>query len=154
VITRSLSASPSPGDTAAAPCALRVPVDAARGAGEETPSLTAARTPAATPSEDAVERLEELERLQALVVSTTAHELRTPLTVLRVHADLLIGGATDLSTDERASLEAISLAVARLQDVSDHLVAELRETAGGAEESLRRWLQLEQGSRRTRPTPA
>lgn len=151
MITRSLSASPPPGDTAAAPCVARVPADAAWKAGEETPSRTAVRS---TPVEDAVARLEELERLQALVVSTTAHELRTPLTVLRVHADLLIDGATDLSTDERASLEAISRAVARLQDVSDHLVAELRETAGGAEESLRRWLQLEQGSRRTRPTVA
>jgi signal transduction histidine kinase len=97
------------------------------------------------------ERLHELERLQALVVSTTAHELRTPLTVLRAHADMLIDGSDHLRDDERASLEAIRVAVARLQEVSDHLVAELRGTAGGAEEALRRWLQLEEGSQRTRP---
>ena len=111
--------------------------------------------PSASPSDaDATARLQELERLQALVVSTTAHELRTPLTVLRVHADLLIGAADDLGPDGRASLEAISGAVARLQDVSDHLVAELRENAGGAEEALRRWLCLEQGSARMRPATA
>ena len=100
------------------------------------------------------ERLEELERLQALVVATTAHELRTPLTVLRVHADLLIEGASDLGQEERRSLEAISRAVARLQDVSDHLVSELRGTAGGAEDALRRWLQAEPGCPRTRPSVA
>lgn len=99
----------------------------------------------------ATDRLEELERLQSLVVSTTAHELRTPLTVLRVHADLLAAAAEDLGPDERASLEAISRAVARLQDVSDGLVSDLRGSAGGAEEALRRWLQLEQGSTRVRP---
>ncbi|CAB4956903.1 unannotated protein [freshwater metagenome] len=111
--------------------------------------------PSASPSAaDATARLQELERLQALVVATTAHELRTPLTVLRVHADLLIGAADDLGPDGRASLEAISGAVARLQDVSDHLVAELRESAGGAEEALRRWLCLEQGSARMRPATA
>ncbi|MDO9410468.1 GAF domain-containing protein [Patulibacter sp.] len=97
------------------------------------------------------DRLEELERLQSLVVSTTAHELRTPLTVLRVHADLLAAAAEDLGPDERASLEAITRAVTRLQDVSDGLVADLRGSAGGAEEALRRWLQLEQGSQRVRP---
>jgi len=97
------------------------------------------------------ERLQELERLQSLVVSTTAHELRTPLTVLRVHADLLAAAAEDLGPDERASLEAITRAVTRLQDVSDGLVADLRGSAGGAEEALRRWLQLEEGSTRVRP---
>lgn len=100
------------------------------------------------------ERLQELERLQALVVSTTAHELRTPLTVLRVHADLLRDAGQDLGPAERASLEAISSAVSRLQAVSDHLVTELRGTAGGAEEALRRWLALEQGSERVRPGAA
>lgn len=101
-----------------------------------------------------VDRLEELERLQALVVSTTAHELRTPLTVLRVHADMLIESAGDLGAEERASLEAISAAIARLQTVSDHLVTELRGTAGGAEEALRRWLDAEPGCPRTRPLSA
>jgi signal transduction histidine kinase len=105
-------------------------------------------------ADPATERLEELERLQALVVATIAHELRTPLTVLRVHADLLIEGASDLGQEERRSLEAISRAVARLQDVSDHLVSELRGTAGGAEDALRRWLQAEPGCPRTRPTAA
>ena len=106
---------------------------------------------AATATDAATERLEELERLQSLVVSTTAHELRTPLTVLRVHADLLAAAAEELGPDERASLEAITRAVNRLQDVSDGLVADLRGSAGGAEEALRRWLQLEQGSQRIRP---
>lgn len=108
---------------------------------------------AATSATDAAanERLQELERLQSLVVSTTAHELRTPLTVLRVHADLLAAAAEELNPDERASLAAITQAVARLQDVSDGLVADLRGTAGGAEEALRRWLQLEDGSQRIRP---
>ncbi|WP_026910252.1 histidine kinase dimerization/phospho-acceptor domain-containing protein [Patulibacter minatonensis] len=100
------------------------------------------------------ERLQELERLQALVVSTTAHELRSPLTVLRAHADMLMDGSDHLDDSERASLEAISRAVVRLQEVSDHLVAELRGTAGGAEEALRRWLQLEPGATRTRPRTA
>jgi signal transduction histidine kinase len=110
---------------------------------------------AATPSERAcTERLEELGRLQALVVSTTAHELRTPLTVLRVHADLLSAADGELGPDERASLAAITGAVARLQEVSDRLVGELRGGAGGAEEALRRWLALEDGSRRVRPTRA
>lgn len=99
----------------------------------------------------ATDRLEELERLQSLVVSTTAHELRTPLTVLRVHAELLAAAAEELGPDERASLEAITRAVSRLQEVSDGLVADLRGSAGGAEEALRRWLQLEQGSQRVRP---
>lgn len=99
----------------------------------------------------ATDRLEELERLQSLVVSTTAHELRTPLTVLRVHAELLAAAAEELGPDERASLEAITRAVSRLQEVSDGLVADLRGSAGGAEEALRRWLQLEQGSTRMRP---
>lgn len=115
---------------------------------------TDAGTPAAgTPSTgDATEdRLQELERLQSLVVSTTAHELRTPLTVLRVHADLLAAAAAELGPDERASLDAITRAVTRLQDVSDGLVSDLRGSAGGAEEALRRWLQLEQGSHRIRP---
>ncbi len=107
--------------------------------------------PAGTAGHAASERLEELERLQSLVVSTTAHELRTPLTVLRVHADLLAAAAEELGPDERASLEAITRAVGRLQDVSDGLVADLRGSAGGAEEALRRWLQLEQGSTRMRP---
>lgn len=98
-----------------------------------------------------VDRLHELERLQSLVVSTTAHELRTPLTVLRVHADLLAAAAEELGPDERASLEAITRAVSRLQDVSDGLVADLRGSAGGAEEALRRWLQLGEGSPRMRP---
>lgn len=97
------------------------------------------------------ERLEELERLQALVVSTTAHELRTPLTVLRVHADLLRDAGSHLNADERESLDAITTAVARLQDVSDRLVDDLRAGAGGAEEALRRWLRVEPGSTRTRP---
>jgi GAF domain-containing protein len=114
-------------------------------------AAAATADPAATPDRAATERLEELERLQSLVVSTTAHELRTPLTVLRVHADLLAAAAEELGPDERASLEAISRAVGRLQDVSDGLVADLRGSAGGAEEALRRWLQLEEGSTRMRP---
>jgi signal transduction histidine kinase len=96
-------------------------------------------------------RLEELGRLQALVVSTTAHELRTPLTVLRVHADLLAGAGAALGPDDHASLKAIGAAVARLQEVSDRLVTELRDNAGGAEDALRQWLSLEQGSDRVRP---
>lgn len=107
--------------------------------------------PPVDPDAAATERLQELERLQSLVVSTTAHELRTPLTVLRVHADLLAAAAEDLGPDERASLIAITQAVSRLQDVSDGLVADLRGSAGGAEEALRRWLQVEQGSQRIRP---
>jgi GAF domain-containing protein len=99
----------------------------------------------------ALERLEELERLQSLVVSTTAHELRTPLTVLRVHAELLASAADGLGPDERASLDAITRAVARLRDVSEDLVSDLRGSAGGAEEALRRWLHLEDGSNRIRP---
>jgi signal transduction histidine kinase len=99
-------------------------------------------------------RLEELDRLQALVVSTTAHDLRTPLTVLRVHADLLCEAGSTLGPDERASLQAIGDAVARLQAVSDQLVDDLRDGAGGAEEALRRWLQVEPGDPRTRPTTA
>ncbi|MDO9410393.1 histidine kinase dimerization/phospho-acceptor domain-containing protein [Patulibacter sp.] len=109
--------------------------------------------PTAT-SGDTDARLAELGRMQALVVSTAAHELRTPLTVLRVHADLLLEASGELGPDERRSLEAIARAVVRLQDVSEHLVAELRETAGGAEDALRRWLVLEQGSTRTRPLTA
>jgi hypothetical protein len=97
------------------------------------------------------DRLQELERLQSLVVSTTAHELRTPLTVLRVHAELLDSVKDSLGPDERASLEAITGAVTRLQDVSDGLVSDLRGSAGGAEEALRRWLRLEEGSSRVRP---
>lgn len=97
------------------------------------------------------DRLQELERLQSLVVSTTAHELRTPLTVLRVHAELLESVKESLGPDERASLEAIAGAVTRLQDVSDGLVSDLRGSAGGAEEALRRWLRLEEGSSRVRP---
>jgi hypothetical protein len=97
------------------------------------------------------ERLEELERLQSLVVSTTAHQLRTPLTVLRVHAELLQDAAGRLGPDERASLEAISGAVSRLQTASDDLVSDLRGNAGGAEEALRRWLKLDAGSGRIRP---
>lgn len=96
-------------------------------------------------------RLEELERLQALVVSTTAHELRTPLTVLRVHAEMLSDTAEHLTADERRSLDAITGAVARLQDVSDRLVSDLRSGAGGAEEALRRWLGAEGGTDRVRP---
>lgn len=99
-------------------------------------------------------RLEELERLQALVVSTTAHELRTPLTVLRVHAEMLSDVAGDLGPEERRSLEAITGAVSRLQDVSDRLIQDLREGAGGAEEALRRWLCVEPGTDRVRPATA
>jgi signal transduction histidine kinase len=99
----------------------------------------------------ATDRLQELERLQSLVVSTTAHELRTPLTVLRVHAELLESVKDSLGPHERASLEAITGAVTRLQDVSDGLVSDLRGSAGGAEEALRRWLRLEEGSSRVRP---
>ena len=99
-------------------------------------------------------RLAELERLQALVVSTTAHELRTPLTVLRVHAEMLRDDASALAPDQRRSLEAIAGAVERLQDVSDRLVQDLREGAGGAEEALRRWLSVESGADRVRPATA
>jgi GAF domain-containing protein len=115
------------------------------------PAAEPAPDPAAVSDLAAADRLQELERLQSLVVSTTAHELRTPLTVLRVHADLLAAAAEELGPDERASLEAITRAVTRLQDVSDGLVSDLRGSAGGAEEALRRWLQLEEGSRRVRP---
>jgi signal transduction histidine kinase len=96
-------------------------------------------------------RLEELGRLQALVISTTAHELRTPLTVLRAHCDLLAARADDLDADTRSSLVAIGTAVTRLQATSDRLVTELRGSAGGAEDALREWLELEPGSQRTRP---
>jgi signal transduction histidine kinase len=96
-------------------------------------------------------RLEELGRLQALVISTTAHEMRTPLTVMRAHCDLLASRADELDADTRASLTAIGTAVARLQETSDRLVSELRGTAGGAEHALREWLALEPGSQRTRP---
>lgn len=117
--------------------------------------LATTQTPgeAATKAEAAAttERLQELERLQSLVVSTTAHELRTPLTVLRVHAEMLEAVKDDLGPHERASLEAIAGAVSRLQDVSDGLVSDLRGSAGGAEEALRRWLRLEEGSSRVRP---
>ena len=99
-------------------------------------------------------RLEELERLQALVVSTTAHELRTPLTVLRVHADVLRTAGGHLGADERRSLDAIAGAVDRLQDGSDRLVSDLRAGAGGAEEALRRWLGDEDGATRVRPATA
>jgi hypothetical protein len=99
----------------------------------------------------ALERLEELERLQSLVVSTTAHQLRTPLTVLRVHAELLQGAASGLGPDGQASLSAISAAVSRLQAASDELVSDLRGNAGGAEEALKRWLKLDEGSPRVRP---
>lgn len=99
-------------------------------------------------------RLEELERLQALVVSTTAHELRTPLTVLRVHAEMLRDDAGVLAPEQRRSLEAIAGAIERLQDVSDRLVSDLREGAGGAEEALRRWLCVESGVDRVRPATA
>lgn len=124
---------------------------AGRAAGEQAPTAEAASAAGPDPQDAATERLQELERLQSLVVSTTAHELRTPLTVLRVHADLLASAAEELGPDERASLAAITQAVTRLQDVSDGLVADLRGSAGGAEEALRRWLQLEQGSDRVRP---
>jgi GAF domain-containing protein len=130
----------------------RVAAERAAQAAVEAPAVEAPAAPTAAESDLAsADRLQELERLQSLVVSTTAHELRTPLTVLRVHADLLAAAAEDLGPDERASLEAITRAVTRLQDVSDGLVADLRGTAGGAEEALRRWLQLEQGSTRIRP---
>jgi signal transduction histidine kinase len=130
----------------------RVAAERAAQAAIEAPAVEAPAAPTAAESDLAsADRLQELERLQSLVVSTTAHELRTPLTVLRVHADLLAAAAEDLGPDERASLEAITRAVTRLQDVSDGLVADLRGTAGGAEEALRRWLQLEQGSTRIRP---
>jgi hypothetical protein len=119
--------------------------------------LLACSGPTGDPTTDAAasaattDRLQELERLQSLVVSTTAHELRTPLTVLRVHAEMLDAVKDALGPDERASLEAISGAVSRLQDVSDGLVSDLRGSAGGAEEALRRWLRLEEGSSRVRP---
>jgi signal transduction histidine kinase len=96
-------------------------------------------------------RLEELGRLQALVISTTAHEMRTPLTVMRAHCDMLADRADELDADTQASLAAIGTAVTRLQETSDRLVAELRGTAGGAEDALREWLALEPGSQRTRP---
>lgn len=96
-------------------------------------------------------RLEELGRLQALVISTTAHDMRTPLTVMRAHIDLLADRTDELDPDTRASLAAIGTAVTRLQETSDRLVAELRGTAGGAEDALREWLALEPGSQRTRP---
>ena len=124
---------------------------AGRAAAERADRVVARPAAEASPDAAASERLQELERLQSLVVSTTAHELRTPLTVLRVHADLLAAAAEELGPDERASLAAITQAVSRLQDVSDGLVADLRGSAGGAEEALRRWLQLEQGSQRVRP---
>lgn len=127
-------------------------VGAAPDAAAEPGDAAAAPPPGASASEGAAaDRLQELERLQSLVVSTTAHELRTPLTVLRVHADLLSAAAEELGPDERASLDAITRAVSRLQDVSDGLVSDLRGSAGGAEEALRRWLQLEEGSHRVRP---
>lgn len=140
------SPSPSPFDPASRACS------AATGA---TPA-DLARTIADVEIDVALtaERLEELERLQALVVSTAAHDLRTPLTVLRVHADLLREAGSELGPDERDSLDAIGQAVPGLQEVSDRLVADLRDGAGGAEEALRRWLQLEPGSKRTRPTAA
>ncbi|MEV4422797.1 GAF domain-containing protein [Patulibacter sp. NPDC049589] len=117
-----------------------------------TPATEEPAAPTATENDSASEeRLQELERLQSLVVSTAAHELRTPLTVLRVHADLLAAAAAELGPEERASLDAITRAVTRLQDVSDGLVADLRGSAGGAEEALRRWLKLEDGSQRIRP---
>ncbi|WP_051470919.1 GAF domain-containing protein [Patulibacter minatonensis] len=125
------------------------------GADAEATTTPSEEQPAADASvstgQAATDRLQELERLQSLVVSTTAHELRTPLTVLRVHADLLAAAAAELGPEERASLDAITRAVTRLQDVSDGLVADLRGSAGGAEEALRRWLQLEEGSQRIRP---
>jgi signal transduction histidine kinase len=96
-------------------------------------------------------RLEELGRLQALVISTTAHEMRTPLTVMRAHCDMLAARADELDADTRASLTAIAGAVTRLQETSARLVSELRGTAGGAEDALREWLELEPGSQRTRP---
>jgi signal transduction histidine kinase len=96
-------------------------------------------------------RLEELGRLQALVISTTAHEMRTPLTVMRAHCDMLAARADELDADTQASLAAIGTAVSRLQETSDRLVSELRGSAGGAEDALREWLALEPGSQRTRP---
>jgi signal transduction histidine kinase len=143
VIVPSLSATPPVAGVPTAPGGPCADLDVARVAAEVRSDVDAT-----------ADRLEELERLQALVVSTTAHELRTPLTVLRVHADLLIERGGTVDADERQSLEAIRGAVERLQAVSDHLVAELRETAGGAEGALRRWLQVDDDAGRmpTRPS--
>ncbi|MGX6449380.1 histidine kinase dimerization/phospho-acceptor domain-containing protein, partial [Patulibacter sp. S7RM1-6] len=93
-------------------------------------------------------RLDELERLQALIVSTAAHELRSPLTVVRAHAELLAMRRDELAPHERSSVDAIVRAAGQLQEVSDGLVAELRDVAGGAEGPLRRWLGVDEDAPR------
>jgi signal transduction histidine kinase len=121
-------------------------------AGDTSPADLARMTADAAAAAAAMAaRLEELGRLQALVISTTAHDMRTPLTVMRAHCEMLADRADELDPDTQASLAAISGAVARLQETSDRLVTELRGTAGGAEDALREWLALEPGSQRTRP---
>lgn len=138
--------------SASAPLHSAPPVDPSAATAEPTPvDLARLTADAAAGAAAMAARLEELGRLQALVISTTAHEMRTPLTVMRAHCDLLASRADDLDPDTRASLDAIATAVSRLQDTSDRLVAELRGTAGGAEDALREWLALEPGSQRTRP---
>ena len=63
-------------------------------------------------------------------------------------------GADDLDAHADRLIASITGAVARLQDVSDRLIQDLREGAGGAEEALRRWLCVEPGTDRVRPATA
>ena len=54
--------------------------------------------------EGAIDRLAELERIRADLLSAVAHELRAPLTGIRTSVSQLLDPAAQLSADERRSL--------------------------------------------------
>jgi signal transduction histidine kinase len=80
--------------------------------------------------EQTVERLEEVERLKQVFLSTVSHELRTPLTSIRGSLGLLASGAVGALSDEVVEIVAIAErnAVRLMALINDILDLERLET--------------------------
>lgn len=98
-----------------------------------------------------LDRLEASFETERRFVADASHELRTPLAVVRAETDLAL--RRERSRDEyRGALESIDRETTRLENLVDHLLGTMRETALVADEAVDVGAMLDDLAERVRPT--
>jgi two-component system sensor histidine kinase MtrB len=82
--------------------------------------------------EQQIHRLEELSAVQQRFVSDVSHELRTPLTTIRMAADLIFEGRSDLDPPTARSAELLQTQLDRFENLLGDLLEISRYDAGAA----------------------
>lgn len=82
--------------------------------------------------EQQIHRLEELSAVQQRFVSDVSHELRTPLTTIRMAADLIFEGRSELDPPTARSAELLQTQLDRFENLLGDLLEISRYDAGAA----------------------